>query len=64
LQISFQRIVENPAQETRRALAALETEHHFAQRYAEFLRLMIYGVKPDFAEAIATVASRSVGYKI
>src|SRR5260370_40229509 len=42
---------------TRRALAALETEQHFAQRYTEFLQLMVYGVKPDFAEAMATMAS-------
>jgi hypothetical protein len=44
-------------EETRRALAALETEQHFAQRYTEFLQLMVYGVKPDFAEAMATIAS-------
>jgi hypothetical protein len=48
---------ENPVEETRRALAALETEPHFAQRYTEFLQLMVYGVKPDFAEAMATIAS-------
>jgi hypothetical protein len=48
---------ENPVEETRRALAALETEQHFAQRYTEFLQLMVYGVKPDFAEAMATIAS-------
>jgi Nucleotidyl transferase AbiEii toxin, Type IV TA system len=36
---------ENPVEETRRALAALETEQHFAQRYTEFLQLMVYGVK-------------------
>ena len=48
---------ENPVEETRRALAALETEHHFAQRYTEFLQLMVYGVKPDFDEAMATIAS-------
>jgi hypothetical protein len=44
-------------EETQRVLAALETEHHFAQRYAEFLQLMVYGVKPDFTEAMATIAS-------
>jgi hypothetical protein len=29
---------ENPLEETRRALAALETEQHFAQRYADLAR--------------------------
>jgi hypothetical protein len=37
--------------------AALENEHHFAQRYTDFLQLMVYGVKPDFDEAMATIAS-------
>jgi hypothetical protein len=48
---------ENPVEETRRAPVALETEQHFAQRYTEFLQLVVYGVKPDFAEAMATIAS-------
>jgi hypothetical protein len=48
---------ENPVEETRRALAALETEQHFAQRYTEFLQLMVYGIKPDFAETMATITS-------
>jgi len=38
---------ENPVEETRHALAALETEQHFAQRYTEFLQLIVYGVKSD-----------------
>jgi Nucleotidyl transferase AbiEii toxin, Type IV TA system len=48
---------ENPVEEMRRALAALETEHHFAQRCTEFLQLMVYGVKPAFDEAMATIDS-------
>jgi hypothetical protein len=34
-----------------------ETEQHFARRYTELLQLMVYGVKPDLAEAMATIAS-------
>jgi hypothetical protein len=48
---------ENSMKQTRCALVALETEHHFAQRCTEFLQLKVYGVKPDFAEAMATIAS-------
>jgi hypothetical protein len=55
--VSLTRRTAGTRRRRRRALAALETEHHFAQRYTEFLQLMVYGVKPDFAEAMATIAS-------
>jgi Nucleotidyl transferase AbiEii toxin, Type IV TA system len=48
---------ENPGAETRRALVALNTEAHYAQRYREFLQLMVYGDKPPYADALATVVS-------
>jgi predicted nucleotidyltransferase component of viral defense system len=45
----------NPKEETRRALAALAADARYAQRYAQFLGLMVYGEKPAYEEALATV---------
>jgi Nucleotidyl transferase AbiEii toxin, Type IV TA system len=47
----------NPTAETRRALFALKTDSHYAERYAQFLQLMVYGDKPRYEDALATVAS-------
>jgi predicted nucleotidyltransferase component of viral defense system len=46
---------ENPMHETHRALAALKTEERYAQHYAEFLDLMVYGDKPRYTDALLTV---------
>lgn len=45
----------NPEEETRRALAVLAADASYAQRYAQFLGLMVYGEKPAYEEALATV---------
>jgi hypothetical protein len=47
----------NPVEETRRALAALEKEEVYANRYAEFVQLMVYGERPSYVDAMLTVAS-------
>jgi predicted nucleotidyltransferase component of viral defense system len=47
----------NPMDETRRALAALTTDSRYERRYAEFLDLMVYGDKPAYNDAVATVSS-------
>lgn len=48
---------DNPVEETRRALAALEKEKVYANRYAEFVQLMVYGERPSYVDAMQTVAS-------
>lgn len=48
---------DNPVQETRRALAALVNETLYAQRYAEFVQLMVYGERPSYVDAMQTVSS-------
>jgi len=46
---------DNPLAETRRAIEALSNHEHYAQRYAEFCRLMVYGERPPYAEALGSV---------
>lgn len=53
----FPAYLDNPVQETRRALAALKNEKLHAQRYAEFVQLMVYGERPSYLDAIQTVSS-------
>jgi hypothetical protein len=48
---------ENPIAETRRAVAGLAHDPHFANRYATFRRDMVYGESPEFQTALATVAA-------
>lgn len=48
---------DNPVEETRRALAALEKEEVYANRYAEFVQLMVYGERPSYVDAMQSVAS-------
>jgi hypothetical protein len=48
---------DNPLDETRRALAALEKEEVHAIRYAEFVQLMVYGERPSYFDAMQTVSS-------
>ncbi|HMN43835.1 MAG TPA: nucleotidyl transferase AbiEii/AbiGii toxin family protein [Povalibacter sp.] len=48
---------DDPAEQTRRALAALEKEELYASRYAEFVQLMVYGERPSYVDAMQTVAS-------
>ncbi|MBB6095006.1 putative nucleotidyltransferase component of viral defense system [Povalibacter uvarum] len=52
---------DDPVQETRRALAALEKEDVYAHRYAEFVQLMVYGERPSYVDAMQTVASLTKG---
>ena len=44
------------AGETRKALDALRTDPLHRRRYDDFVSAMVYGEKPEFGEAIATVA--------
>jgi hypothetical protein len=46
----------NLAGETRQALAALRTDPLHRRRYEDFVAAMVYGERPEFDEAIATVA--------
>ena len=48
---------ENPLAETLRAAGDLATDDRFAKDYGEFLRDMVYGEKPDFETALATVST-------
>jgi predicted nucleotidyltransferase component of viral defense system len=48
---------DHPEAETRRALAALSADSQHAQRYADFVRLMVYGEKPSYEEALSTVTA-------
>ena len=43
------------AGETSKALAALQADPVYHDRYARFMAAMVYGERPGFAEAIATV---------
>ncbi len=47
----------SPLEETRRAVEALTADASFARRYAEFLQIMVYGDRPAYNEAMATVSS-------
>jgi predicted nucleotidyltransferase component of viral defense system len=46
---------DNPEAETQRALSALSTDVQYAQRYAHFVGVMVYGEKPSYQEALSTV---------
>jgi hypothetical protein len=48
---------DNPEAQTRRALTALSADSQHAQRYADFVRLMVYGEKPSYEEALSTVTA-------
>lgn len=48
---------DNPVEETRLALAALEKEAVYANRDAEFVQLMVYGERPSYVDAMQSVAS-------
>jgi predicted nucleotidyltransferase component of viral defense system len=41
--------------QTKRALAALKSGAHYAQRYDEFVQLMVYGDKPPYLAALTTI---------
>ncbi len=41
--------------ETRKALAAIESEPVYRDRYASFVQTMVYGEKPDFDQALGAV---------
>jgi len=43
------------AGETRKALYALRTDPVYRNRYEDFVTAMVYGERPEFAEALATV---------
>jgi predicted nucleotidyltransferase component of viral defense system len=47
----------NPMAETLRAIQALEAEPGYAQRYAEFCRLMVYGETAEYAACMATLGA-------
>lgn len=48
---------DNPLEETRRAVEALTDDASYARRHAEFLQIMVYGDRPAYEEAMATVSS-------
>jgi hypothetical protein len=50
---------DNPIAETIRAIEGVIADSTFAERYKAFLRDMVYGEKPAFAEAAATIVDFS-----
>jgi predicted nucleotidyltransferase component of viral defense system len=48
---------DNPLLETRRAVAGLVADARFAQRYAEFCRVMVYGDQPSYTDALTTISA-------
>ena len=46
---------DNPIAETNRAIEALASEAVYAERYATFMRDMVYGERPDYAECLRTL---------
>ena len=52
----FPAYLSDPVAHTKRALAALKSGAQYARRYDEFLQLMVYGDKPPYVAALATVA--------
>lgn len=46
---------ENPVAETMRAVDALAADPLYAGRYADFLRDMVYGERPDYTDCIKTL---------
>jgi hypothetical protein len=53
----FRAYRQNPLAETRRALSALEREPIYAERYQQFCRLMVYGERPTYTEALTATQS-------
>ena len=49
------------AGETRKALDALRTDPLHRRRYEDFVAAMVYGERPEFDEALATVAALAEG---
>ncbi len=49
----------NPMAETLRAIQALEADPGYAQRYAEFCRLMVYGETAEYGACMATLGELS-----
>ena len=49
------------AGETRKALAALRADPLHRRRYEDFVAAMVYGERPEFDEALATVAALAEG---
>ncbi len=52
----FPAYLSDPLAQTKRALTALKSGAHYAQRYDEFVQLMVYGDKPPYLSALATIA--------
>jgi len=50
---------DDPIAETLRAIDGIVADANFAERYATFLRDMVYGEKPEFKEAVGTVVGFS-----
>ena len=48
---------DNPVAETLRAVEGLANDPDFAERYAAFLRDMVYGESPEFETALATITA-------
>jgi hypothetical protein len=49
------------AGETRKALDALRTDRLYRRRYEDFVAAMVYGERPEFDEALATVVALAEG---
>jgi hypothetical protein len=45
--------------ETRKALAALRADPLYRGRYEDFVAAMVYGERPEFSDALATVSERA-----
>ena len=50
----------DPLTQTQHAVSALGSDAQYAQRYADFLRDMVYGDRPDYKDAMATVKEIAV----
>ena len=50
----------DPLTQTQHAVSALGSDSQYAQRYADFLRDMVYGDRPDYKDAMATVKEIAV----
>lgn len=52
---------DDPLAETRRAVQALASDIRYARSYAEFNRDMVYGDRPPYVEAMATISALAEG---
>lgn len=50
---------DNPAEETKRAVAGMRSDGRFAEAYASFLRDMVYGETSEFSLAVRTIENLS-----